>query len=450
MKILLSLFCGLIFAASASAQLTTYPVGKIDRSFGDRGTLIPEVGAASYRTGNSVQLPDGKMVFVNTYNNAAFGHDVIGVTKLLASGLPDTSFGNGGFAFFSIGVYASAESIQNLPDGNLIIVGTTAAKQGFNYNDVLVLRLNADGSPDTSFGNNGILIKDFSEPGSPNAGIDSADAILEMPDGKLLIAGISARSAKAQDRKYVFLIRLNSDGSFDGTFGQNGILQTDVGENYGTSYGGVTLARYDKGRFLLSFSVETQTDQGIDQQGYISRYFDNGSVDKSFGIGGRFACTDGFPEVQRVCGNLKVLSGGNVMALMLGALIRVTPDGQLDPTFGNAGVRTFGTFINDYLIQDDQKILVTATDYDVPPPPQPGIHQVGRIMRIFSNGATDLRFGTLGRTRIDYNWSLVPGGDVFIGRIHRADEKHIFATGLYSNSMDHRGVIMLTKVTISK
>ncbi len=175
MKILLWLICGLAFSVSASAQLTTFPVGKIDRSFADRGTLLSEAGAASYLTGNSVQLADGKMVFVNTYGNPRFGQDVIGVTKLLTTGLPDTSFGNGGFAFFSIGASASSESIQNLADGKLIIVGRTAAAQGFNYNDVLAIRLNADGTLDTAFGNNGILIKDLSQPGSPDSSDDMAN-----------------------------------------------------------------------------------------------------------------------------------------------------------------------------------------------------------------------------------------------------------------------------------
>ncbi len=65
-------------------------------------------------------------------------------------------------------------------------------------------------------------------------------AVLELPDGKLLIAGISARSAKMQNINSVFLIRLNSDGSFDSTFGQNGILQTNIGEYYGVAYQGIT------------------------------------------------------------------------------------------------------------------------------------------------------------------------------------------------------------------
>ena len=76
------------------------------------------------------------------------------------------------------------------------------------------------GGLDMSFGNNGIVTTDL-------GGTDHADAIVIQPDGKILVAGQKDLSVPSD----IALVRYNTDGSLDNTFGINGHVITDVTGN---------------------------------------------------------------------------------------------------------------------------------------------------------------------------------------------------------------------------
>ena len=69
--------------------------------------------------------------------------------------------------------YASARQA----DGKLVTVGEAAA-------DMFITRRNVDGSLDTTFGNEGLVIIDFAQ-----SGFDSGQAVIILPDGKILVGG---------------------------------------------------------------------------------------------------------------------------------------------------------------------------------------------------------------------------------------------------------------------
>ncbi len=126
-----------------------------------------------------------------------------------------------------------------------------------------------DGSLDPTFGLEGIVIEDISGQN------DFANAIAIQNDGKILVGGIS-NGISIND---FVILRYNSDGTLDNTFGTSGVTITHVA----TSYNGIN-------------DIYIQNDGKILAAGYASfgtygdfamvRYNPNGTLDESFGAEG--------------------------------------------------------------------------------------------------------------------------------------------------------------------
>ena len=130
--------------------------------------------------------------------------------------------------------------------------------------NLALARFNSDGSLDTTFGGTGIVVTDF-------GANESADDLVIQASGKIILAGTTS-SAGASD---FLLVRYNSDGSLDTSFGTNGKLITDFGNSAetatgivqqpdgkvivsGTSGENAILARYDTGASGTTTTLELQ------------------------------------------------------------------------------------------------------------------------------------------------------------------------------------------------
>lgn len=180
--------------------------------FGTEGALILNP-AGRYGTGNiaTVVQPDGSVLlgswlYVGSDGPHDPGDPVYAVQRLAADGNLDTAFGVDGVVYFDTALgldYRSAMTVQ--ADGKIIIAGESNDNNAFN-----VLRLNADGSFDTSFSDDGKLTIRV-----PQGEKNYAHSVVVQPDGKILIAGD-------------VITRLNADGSLDTTFGsQDGQFHVD-------------------------------------------------------------------------------------------------------------------------------------------------------------------------------------------------------------------------------
>ncbi len=180
--------------------------------FGTEGALILNP-AGRYGTGNiaTVVQPDGSVLlgswlYVGSDGPHDPGDPVYAVQRLAADGNLDTAFGVDGVVYFDTALgldYRSAMTVQ--ADGKIIIAGESNDNTAFN-----VLRLNADGSFDTSFSDDGKLTIRV-----PQGEKNYAHSVVVQPDGKILIAGD-------------IITRLNADGSLDTTFGsQDGQFHVD-------------------------------------------------------------------------------------------------------------------------------------------------------------------------------------------------------------------------------
>ena len=186
--------------------------GTLDTSFGDGGPatarFTPFAPNLSDRPSDFALQADGKIVAAG-FANA----EDVAVARWNADGTLDNTFGKAGkvqISFGSADVTAWTVTIQ--PDGKVLVGGRVI----INYSDVLLVRLNTDGTLDTTFDNDGYASADFGL-------FDHAYKIF-VRDNKIITAGVTTLFPAGD-----FLIaRFNMDGFLNTSFGTNGSVKTSI------------------------------------------------------------------------------------------------------------------------------------------------------------------------------------------------------------------------------
>jgi len=201
------------------------PDGRPDMGFGVGGVTTTDFADESYDEPYAAVLqPDGRIVLAGYSNSGGgpgvlFGADQLALARYLPNGLLDPSFGQDGKVIFDGGsLDERLLALALAPDGSLLAGGYT---NGERRGDLLLARLRPDGSLDTRFGNTG---KGFtiSDLGTNSERISSL--VLE-PDGKIVAGGQTAVSDNAD----FAVFRYEPNGSFDPSFGRDGVATFDFG-----------------------------------------------------------------------------------------------------------------------------------------------------------------------------------------------------------------------------
>src|SRR6185503_3388312 len=129
------------------AVVRLLPNGAPDPSFSGDALVTSDFGAMEYG-GSVMVLVDGRLVLAGVANVD------FALVRYLSDGTLDTSFGIGGLATVDGGGPDSAGQAVQLPNGKLLVAGTTSVPPGSNR-DFLLARFHADGALDTSFGSAG-------------------------------------------------------------------------------------------------------------------------------------------------------------------------------------------------------------------------------------------------------------------------------------------------------
>jgi uncharacterized delta-60 repeat protein len=334
---------------------------------------------------------------------------------LLSAGALDPTFGSGGTVTTNFGnnTNTSAQVLVIQPDGKIVAAGDSEnTGSGGYYN---LARYNADGSLDATFGSKGEVQTKF------NTRV-AANAMVLQPDGKILLAGGEIINSVFE------VVRYNSDGSLDTTFGHKGMVSTSFAQGgseawslgletvggvikivaagdvvvlnqttniYGLAFG---LARYNLdgsldtsfgsgGRVVTNISTyNVERDMagvvqgdgkivvagtavpigGSSREFALARYNTDGSLDDAFGSGG-IVLTPGTQVVNGLAiqpADGKIIAAGNAIPTNASALARYNPDGTLDATFGTGGIvaPTFGQGDTAVALQPDGKIVTTAVN----------------------------------------------------------------------------------------
>ncbi len=248
---------GKIITAGASygfpqALLIQYtPNGLRDSSFGINGVAISPAysGINNYLNVNGLAIQTNGNILVGGYSTK---FDAI---RFLPNGTIDSSYGDNGRA--RINLLGSSYYLNLQQDGKAILSGTTFLN---NHNQIALVRVNTNGLLDSSFGTAGIVITD----------IDTAKGFsfqsFIQPDGKILVAGTNSLGggvipnlpANGYRGDFV-LLRYNSDGTIDSSFGVQGIITTD----FGLQDNAASLAVQSDGKVILAGRVSDSTKYNI-------------------------------------------------------------------------------------------------------------------------------------------------------------------------------------------
>jgi uncharacterized delta-60 repeat protein len=379
----------------------------LDTGFGTAGKVTTDFGGRNDLGQSVVVQSDGKIVVAgNSFNGS---NDDFALVRYNADGALDSSFGTGGKVVTDFGGFDDAgNSAVVQSDGKIVVAGFAS---GSNL-DFALVRYNADGTLDGSFGTGGKVTTDL---GGYN---DVADRVALQSDGKIVVAGDSFNGTNSN---YDFaLVRYNADGTLDSSFGTGGKVTTD----FSTSQ--------DYGR-----SVVLQSDGKIVVAGYsgaypvsdiaLVRYTAAGALDSSFGTGGKvitdFAGFDdvGYSVALQSDGKILV-AGYSLTSYYDSALVRYNADGTLDSGFGTGGKVTtdFGSFDDlglSVAVQADGKIVVAG--YSSIASNTEGF----ALARYTTGGALDTRFGTGGKVITGFGSSH----DVGRGLVLQSDGKIVVA-----------------------
>ncbi len=185
--------------------------GVIDTTFGNGGFITTDFSGGNDTGTTLVINPSGQILVGGRTVLPSVTGSSCAVAAFTSSGVLDTTFGTGGKVITDVAP-SNGDTLNRIllqSDGKIVGLGFTANVSGNGINQ-LVLRYNANGSLDTSFGTNGITSVSF---GSTQQVINSG---LILPNGKIFAVGYAA------DR--VAISRFNADGTLDRTYGCNGAI----------------------------------------------------------------------------------------------------------------------------------------------------------------------------------------------------------------------------------
>ncbi|MFC3833353.1 MULTISPECIES: delta-60 repeat domain-containing protein [Deinococcus] len=297
----------------------------------------------------------------------------------------DTTFDGDGIAVTPLGsdpaVNSSSVKAVQQADGRIV----AATNLGQDDVQIAVVRYNANGSLDTSFGTGGQVIFNPTLPvpdGTPGA--DTVNDLLVQPDGRIVLVGVETSTGRN-----AVVYRLLPTGQLDPTFGAGGVARLEDGI-------AVQVLR------LLDGSLLVRTGTAL------TKLTAAGTPDLTFG-------TSGTVTVSSNTQDLAVQSSGRILLGTETAILGLTPAGTPDPSFGTNGEAGFGSAAVPYfrfLVLPGDGIFVAADVYT-------GEANQGTFFRFTPQGTLDTTFGQGGTVAFDSSLGfstlvLTPKNDVLI------------------------------------
>jgi uncharacterized delta-60 repeat protein len=284
--------------------------GGLDTTFSGDGKITQDFGG-SYHSGWDIAVQsDGKVVVVGdkVWSNSN-GID-FAIARYTTAGILDKTFSGDGLQTVRIKTGNQAYTVALQTDGKIVVGGTSDG-------DVGLARLNADGTPDATFGVNGKVTTDVGA--LANSGVDIA-----MQGNKIVVVGCLHDGTDINGAVY----RYNENGSLDTAFNGSGILPIDFGQD--ELIAGVAVYG---GKIYVAGS--TMTDQAADF--IVARINANGTLDSTFGVGGKVRTNLGGFDYA----NGLAISAGKVVVVGSSdnklAMVQYTAAGKLDTAFGVGG-----------------------------------------------------------------------------------------------------------------
>ena len=267
---------------------------------------------------------------------------------------------------------------------------------GGSTTDFVLARFNADGSLDAGFGSGGQVTTDLI---GGSADEEVAGSVAIQPDGKIIVVGytsISGRPATVDRNRFDFaLVRYNADGSLDSSFGSGGKVTAGV---IGRAFA-VALQRDGK--------IVVAGDPPLTQDFALARYNTDGSLDSGFGIGGQL--TTDVAGAANVALNVVLQSNGAIVASGAGLdhtdVVRYNANGSLDNSFGVGGKLVLG----GTLVGEGWRCRATASSRWWAAPTEVTTPATARfvVTPLNADASPDTGFGNAGK--VDRHSTRAPG-----------------------------------------
>ncbi|HVE59398.1 MAG TPA: FG-GAP-like repeat-containing protein [Pyrinomonadaceae bacterium] len=287
--------------------------GALDPTFSGDGIAFVDFGGPSDAPTDVEIQPDGKIVVSGNISNSGPS----GVVRLNPNGTLDTTFDTDGKLTLNDFV---ARGMDLQADGKIVLAGRST----FFELGIEIVRLNPNGSFDTTFDADGIALKSIE-------GNDALNEVKIQSDGKIVGAGNAGGSNKA------LVVRYNANGTLDTSFSGDGIALNDFAPNIGEPTSDLVINP-------VNGAITTLSDNFTAGNSLLFiRYASNGNLDPNFSGDGRLE----IPAVESGCvGTLQLQSDGKLIAAAgrgCGTvsddvfLVRLNDTGTIDPTFGSNG-----------------------------------------------------------------------------------------------------------------
>ena len=304
----------------------------LDTGFGAGGLVLPpfsgqpSIESAGHGRCVTVQ-DDGKILLAG--HSLAGGGRRIAVLRFLPDGQLDATFGNAGVALLdSPNGDDQASALQLLENGRILVAGRTFAG---GTSDMLLLRLTADGAPDTGFGNGGRVQADF------DGADDSAQALTIDQLGRVIAAGTASLAGTRSAAVLCCLAEGTPDPAF-GTSGRATLAITGAAANEGRD-----LVIQTGGRIVVGGHARITTNERFALFAFTSAgapdttFGDNGHVLTAVGSGSNIQ-SQGQSLIELAGGQLLLAGYGTASGTPRAALARYSTTGVLDTGFGTAGM----------------------------------------------------------------------------------------------------------------
>lgn len=377
----------LLFIVTSSLRVSSQ-AGTLDKTFGGGGVIYPNKGLFKGKIlgYKSIVVQSDNKFLISGVNEDNTTYGDVALMRCNPDGSLDKSFGGKGYVTTDIQNVRNVGRSIALQKDNKIVAAATVE------NKVAVIRYNNNGSLDESFGNQGYNVTDL------KYSCDDPYSIAVQDDQKIILSGNTGDGYVAD----FFVVRFNTNGTLDNSFGNSGISLIDIG---GEDYAGCMAIQTD-GKILIAGYTDAlnKTNSNF----VVARILSDGSLDTTFNKKGYNITALGEDYLDSWCYSMGLQKDGKIV--LVGAarygliaidniLIRYNTDGSLDDSFGTNGIvitilGNLEAWSTDLAFQSDNKILVSGyyrilNDQDI------------IVYRYNKDGAIDFSFGKGGYTDIN-------------------------------------------------
>jgi uncharacterized delta-60 repeat protein len=366
----------------STSSLLAQP-GALDGTFGKDGVSFARVGSHEDIAQDLLIQPDGKILLAGYSDSVGQETSMI---RLNTDGTLDTSFGTKGKVIFKGETHSHNQRLTLYPDGKILIAADDAARP-------VLMRFHSNGKPDSSFGTNGRL-------GEENLSHGVYHRAFLFGDSMIVAAGSHSRYTNDSTNGFYdyALTWITPSGKIDSSHGINGRIYHDILNKY--DYAADALAQ-PGGKIIMAGSAGDYFIKHF----HLIRFMPEGKVDSSFGTNG-VTMTNITDSMDWLLG-LSSQPDGKLLAAGIWydkrrespAIVRYDANGIPDTSFGQNGIVKMShglksDWIYRAMMDSNKRIIAVGSTYD-------GTTSAFSLYRFDEFGNLDSAFGVNGHASFD-------------------------------------------------